>query len=322
MKAVRVSALSSDLSGVALDDIAEPTRSPGQLLVRMRAASLNYPDLLMTRGEYQLKPPLPFVPGMEAAGEVIEADPTSGFASGDRVVCGTRLDAFAEILACDASAARAIPARLDYAQAASIGVAYLTAYVGLVRLGALATDDWVLVHGATGGVGLAAVDLAQSLGARVIATSRSPEKLQIVADAYSPAATLPAPGFRAAVRDLTGGGADIVVDPVGGDVFDESTRCTAFGGRLLVVGFASGRIATLPTNIALIKGFSMIGVRAGEYARRFPRLGAENLDSVWAMAGEGRLRPRVHAIYRLAEWRDAFAAMAAATHVGKIVLVP
>lgn len=322
MKAVRVSALSSDLSGVALDEIAEPTRSPGQLLVRMRAASLNYPDLLMTRGEYQLKPPLPFVPGMEVAGEVIEADPASGFVPGDRVVCGTRLNAFAEILACDASAARAIPARLDYAQAASIGVAYLTAYVGLVRLGALATDDWVLVHGATGGVGLAAVDLAQSLGARVIATSRSQEKLQIVADAYSPAATLPAPGFRDAVRELTGGGADIVVDPVGGDVFDESTRCTAFGGRLLVVGFASGRIATLPTNIALIKGFSVIGVRAGEYARRFPRLGAENLDAVWAMAGEGRLRPRVHAIYSLAEWRDAFAAMAAATHVGKIVLVP
>lgn len=322
MKAVRVSALSYDLSGVALDDIADPTRSRGQLLVRMRAASLNHPDLLMTRGEYQLKPPLPFVPGMEVAGDVIEADPASGFAPGDRVVCGTRLNAFAEILACDASAARAIPARLDYAQAASIGVAYLTAYVGLVRLGALASDDWVLVHGATGGVGLAAVGLAQSLGARVIATSRSPEKLQIVADAYSPAATLPASGFRDAVRELTGGGADIVVDPVGGDVFDESTRCTAFGGRLLVVGFASGRIATLPTNIALIKGFSVIGVRAGEYARRFPRLGAENLDAVWAMAGEGRLRPRVHAIYRLAEWRDAFAAMAAATHVGKIVLVP
>ena len=322
MKAVRVSALSSDLSGVALDDIAEPTRSPGQLLVRMRAASLNYPDLLMTRGEYQLKPPLPFVPGMEVAGDVIEADPTSGFVPGDRVVCGTRLNAFAEILVCDASAARPIPARLDYAQAASIGVAYLTAYVGLVRLGALATDDWVLVHGATGGVGLAAVDLAQSLGARVIATSRSSDKLQIVADTYSPAATLPTSGFRDAVRELTGGGADIVVDPVGGDVFDESTRCTAFGGRLLVVGFASGRIATLPTNIALIKGFSVIGVRAGEYARRFPRLGAENLDAVWAMAGEGRLRPRVHAIYRLAEWRDAFAAMAAATHVGKIVLVP
>jgi len=322
VRAVRVSALSADLSGVALDDIAEPMRSPGQLLVRMRATSLNYPDLLMTRGEYQLKPPLPFVPGMEVAGDVIEADAASGFAPGDRVVCGTRLAAFAEIVACDASAARLIPPRLDYATAASIGVAYLTAYVALVRLGALATDDWVLVHGATGGVGLAAVDLAQALGARVIATSRSLEKLRVVADTYTAVATLPAPGFRDAVRDLTGGGADIVVDPVGGDVFDESTRCIAFGGRLMVVGFVSGRIATLPTNIALIKGFAVIGVRAGEYARRFPRLGTENLDAIWAMAGEGRLRPRVHAIYPLAEWRDAFAVMAAATHVGKIVLVP
>ncbi|WP_380779571.1 NADPH:quinone oxidoreductase family protein [Sphingomonas sp. R86520] len=319
---MRVSGLSPDLSGVALDDVAEPRRSPGQMLVRMRAASLNYPDLLMTRGAYQLKPSLPFVPGMEVAGDVIEAEPASGFVAGDRVVCGTRLGAFAEIVACDTSLARAIPARLDYAHAASIGVAYLTAYVALVRLGALATDDWVLVHGATGGVGLATVDLAQALGARVIATSRSANKLQVLADTYSPAATLPAPGFRDAVRDLTGGGADIVVDPVGGDVFDESTRCTAFGGRVLVVGFTSGRIATLPTNIALIKGFSVTGVRAGEYARRFPRRGAENLDAVWTMAAEGRLRPRVHAIYRLAEWREAFAAMAVSEHVGKIVLVP
>lgn len=322
MRAVRVSGLSPDLSGVALDDVAEPRRSPGQMLVRMRAASLNYPDLLMTRGAYQLKPPLPFVPGMEVAGDVIEAEPASGFVTGDRVVCGTRLGAFAEIVACDANLARPIPSRLDYAHAASMGVAYLTAYVALVRLGALATDDWVLVHGATGGVGLATVDLAQALGARVIATSRSANKLQVLADTYSPAATLPAPGFRDAVRDLTGGGADIVVDPVGGDVFDESTRCTAFGGRVLVVGFTSGRIATLPTNIALIKGFSVTGVRAGEYARRFPRRGAENLAAVWTMAAEGRLRPRVHAIYRLAEWREAFAAMAVSEHVGKIVLVP
>jgi NADPH2:quinone reductase len=183
-------------------------------------------------------------------------------------------------------------------------------------------SEWVLVHGATGGVGLAAVDLARAFGAKVIATSRSPVKLAIVEREYSPDATLPAPGFREAVKELTGGGADLVFDPVGGDVFDESTRCTAFGGRLLVVGFTSGRIATVPTNIPLIKGFSVIGVRAGEYGRRFPEHGAENMDAVWDLAAAGRIRPRVHATYPLDRWRDAFDAMARAEHVGKLVLVP
>lgn len=323
MKALVVSALSADLSGCALAETAEPIRRPGQLLVRVRTAALNYPDLLMTRGAYQLKPPLPFVPGMEMAGEVIEADADSGFATGDRVVCGTRLGGFADLVACDATAARAIPAGLDMAQAAAIGTAYLTAYVSLVRLARVEAGEWVLIHGATGGVGLAAVDLAIALGARVIATSRSPDKLAIVARDYAPETTLPATGFRDAVKDITGGrGADIVYDPVGGDVFDESTRAIAFGGRLLVVGFTSGRIATISTNIPLIKGFSVIGVRAGEYGRQFPVRGVENLDAVWAMAAAGRIRPRVHRIYRLADWRSAFDAMASSDLVGKLVIEP
>jgi NADPH2:quinone reductase len=211
---------------------------------------------------------------------------------------------------------------MDDATAASLGAAYLTAYVALVRLGRLEPGEWVLVHGATGGVGLAALDLARALGAKVIATSRSPDKLALVEQEYRPDAVLPAPGFREAVKQLTDGGADLVFDPVGGDVFDESTRCTAFGGRLLVVGFTSGRIATVPTNIPLIKGFSVMGVRAGEYGRRFPGRGAENLDRVWSLAAAGRIRPRVHATYPLDRWRDAFDAMALSRHVGKLVLIP
>lgn len=322
MKALMVSALSTDLSGCGIEDRPDPVRRAGQLLVRVRAASLNYPDLLMTRGAYQLKPPLPFTPGMEMAGEVVEADPDSGFAPGDRVVCGTRLGAFAEFVACEARAARKIPDHLDFAEAASIGTAYLTAYVALVRLARVEPGEWVVVHGATGGVGLAAVDLARTLGARVIATSRSVDKLTIVADGYAPDATLTAPGFREAVKDITGGGADVIVDPVGGDVFDESTRCIAFGGRLLVVGFTSGRIASVPTNIPLIKGFSVIGVRAGEYARQFPDRGAENLDAVWALAADRRIRPRVDRRYPLADWRDAFGTMAASDMIGKLVIEP
>ncbi|MBN8848252.1 MULTISPECIES: NADPH:quinone oxidoreductase family protein [unclassified Sphingomonas] len=319
MKALVVSALSPDLSGTAIADVPEPASAPGKVLVRVKAASLNYPDLLMTRGEYQLKPPLPFTPGMEVAGEVIAGD---GFAPGAAVVGGTRLGGFAEIVSVDAAAVRPKPAHLSFAEAASVGTAYLTAYVALVRLGMAQAGEWALIHGATGGVGLAAVDLAKALGCRVIAASRSAEKLAVVARDYAPDATVTTPGFREAVKEITGGGADLIYDPVGGDVFDESTRCIAFGGRLLVVGFTSGRIATVSTNMPLIKGFSVNGVRAGEYGRRFPDKGRENLDAIWRLAAEGRIRPRVHAEYPLADWRAAFEAMRDSRMVGKLVLVP
>lgn len=322
MRALTVSALSNDLSGVALTDAPEPKRRPSQILIRVRAAALNYPDLLMTRGAYQLKPDLPFTLGMEVAGEVVACDRDSGFALGERVAAGTRLGGFAELVTVDARSARCIPERMEDPTAAALGAAYLTAYVALVRLGGVEPGRWVLVHGATGGVGLAAVDLARALGARVIATSRSPEKLAIVAEEYAPETTLPAPGFREAVKEITGGGADLVFDPVGGDVFDESTRCVAFGGKLLVLGFTSGRIASVPANIPLIKGFSVVGVRAGEYARRFPERGAGNLDAVWSLAAEGRIRPRVHDTLPLADWRAAFETMQRAEHVGKLVLIP
>lgn len=320
MKALVVATLAPDFAGCALADVPEPMRQPGEVLIRVRAAALNYPDLLMTEGKYQLQPELPFIPGMEVAGEVIGADPASGHEVGDAVVAGTRTGGFAEVASVAASAVRAVPAGLDCATAASVGAAYLTAHVALVRLARVRPGEWVLIHGATGGVGLAAVDLAKALGCRVIATSRSPAKLATVAGDYAVDATLPASGFREAVRDLTGGGAEIVFDPVGGDVFDESTRCIAFGGRLLVVGFTSGRIATVPTNIPLIKGFSVIGVRAGEYGRRFPQRGRENQDAIWSMVADGRLHPRVDARFPLADWRAAFETMRDSRMVGKIVL--
>lgn len=319
MRALQVSTLTPDLSGTALAEVPDAVARPGQVLIRVRAASLNFPDLLMTRGEYQLKPALPFVPGMEVAGDVVLG---GTLAPGTPVVAGTRLGGFADLVVADEAAVRPKPAHLSYAEAASVGTAYLTAYVALVRLGALAASEWVLVHGASGGVGLAAVDLAHALGAKVIATSRSPEKLAIVSREYGLEAALAAPGFREEVKALTGGGADVIYDPVGGDVFDESTRCIAFGGRLLVVGFTSGRIATVSTNMPLIKGFSVVGVRAGEYGRQFPDKGRENMDAVWRLAAEGRIRPRVHAEYPLDHWREAFDAMQASAMVGKLVLVP
>lgn len=322
MRALAVEALSDDLSGMALVDVPAPRRLTGQVLVRVRAASLNHPDLLMSRGTYQLKPELPFVLGMEMAGDVVEADADSGFRRGDRVVAGTRLGSFAELVAVSAGNVRRMPGRMRYAEAAAIGAAYLTAWVGLVALGRMQPDEWVLVHGATGGVGLAAVDLAQALGARVIATSRSVEKLAIVHRDYRVRAALGAGSFRDDVKALTTGGADLVFDPVGGDVFDESVRCMAWAGRLLVVGFTSGRIPSVAANLPLIKGFSVIGVRAGEYGRRDPVAGRAAADAVWDLAAAGRLRPRLHAVHPLDDWRSAFEAMAAARHVGKIVIEP
>ncbi len=319
MKALVVSALSPDLSGTALVDVPEPAAAPGRVLIRVKAAALNFPDLLMTRGEYQLKPPLPFSPGMEIAGEVIASE---GFSAGEAVVAGTRLGGFAELVAVDAGAVRRKPDCLSFAQAASIGAAYLTAYVALVRLARVEAGEWVVVHGATGGVGWATVDLARSLGAQVIATGRDPAKLDLLAREQSVEATLTVLGFRERVKEITGGGADVIVDPVGGDVFDESVRCIAFGGRLMVVGFTSGRIAKIATNLPLIKGFSVIGVRAGEYGRRFPERGHENVEAIWRLAAEGQITPRVDREVPLEKWRDAFEAMRDSRLVGKLVLVP
>ena len=280
MQALQVQKLAPGYAGCALTDLPAPEAGPGEALIRVRAAALNFPDLLMTRGEYQLKPELPFVLGMEVAGEVVSAPAGSGFAAGDRVVAGTRLGGFAEYAAVTPNNLRALPANIAFETAAAFGSAYLTAWVALVELGRLKPGQWVLVHGAAGGVGLAAVDLAKALGARVIAASASPAKLAVVAAEYTPDATILAQGrFREEVARITGGAlADLVYDPVGGDLFDESTRCVAFGGKLLVVGFTSARIPSISVNIPLIKGFSIVGVRAGEYSRRFPERGAAIRD--------------------------------------------
>ena len=324
MRALVVDSLEQNYAGVSLKDIPTPTPRAGEVLVRVLAAGVNFPDLLMTRGEYQMKPPLPFVGGMELAGEIVGlGEGVEGWTIGDAVVGGAKLGGFAEFAVLPAAAIRRKPDRLSFAQAAAVGAAYLTAYVALVRRARLEPGEWVLVHGAAGGVGLAAVDLAKALGAKVIATSASDAKLKIVADEYTPDAVLNVTkGFREAVKAITGGGADVVYDPVGGDVFDESTRCIAFDGRLLVVGFTSGRIPTVSVNLPLIKGFSVMGVRAGEYGRRFPDKGRENMDAVWKLANEGVIRPRVHAELPLGRWREAFDLLADRQVVGKAIIRP
>jgi NADPH2:quinone reductase len=328
MQVLRVERLSPDLSGVALADIPTPARKPGEVLVAVRAASLNFPDLLMTRGEYQFKPAPPFISGLEFAGEVLEADADSGFAPGDLVMGGNKTGAFAEFACVPAGKLSPIPAGMDFPAAAAMGAAYSTAYTGLVELGGLREGQCVLVHGASGGVGLAACDLALALGAKVIASTGSGAKMaEIVMKAGSSASldgVLIAEGrFRDEVAALTSGRlADIVFDPVGGDVFDESTRCVAFGGKLIVVGFTSGRIADISTNIPLIKGFSVVGLRAGEYARRFPERGRAIGTAIRGLVEAGRITPAIDRTLPLSRWREGFAAMAQRELVGKVVFVP
>ena len=325
MRALLVSELSPGYGGCAVAERPVPDVGPGQVRVKVRAAAVNFPDLLMTRGEYQLKPPLPFTPGMEMSGDVeAVGEGVEAWRVGDAVVGGSRVGSFAEFVVVDAMALRSKPSGLTYAQASSYGAAYLTAWVALVRRARIEAGEWVLVHGAAGGVGLACVDLARHLGCRVIATSASDGKLAVVAAEYSPDAVLNVTGgFREQVKAITGGrGADVIYDPVGGGVFDESTRCIAFNGRLLVIGFTSGRIPTVSVNIPLIKGFSVVGVRAGEYGRRLPVHGAENLDAVWALANSGEIRPRVHAELPLADWRAAFDLLADRKVIGKAIIRP
>ena len=314
--------LSDDLSGLRLRRWPLPAVGDTDVRVAVHAASLNFPDLLMTRGGYQFKPPLPFVPGMEGAGVVAEAGAASGWQVGQPVLLAARHGLLAGQVVLPASHLRPLPAGLAMDAAACIGVTGLTAWVALARLGRLCQDrrgETLLVHGARGGVGQACVQIGLHLGARVIATASQPGRLAALAE--TGVLVLPATGFRAAVLAATGGrGADVVADPVGGDVFDESQRCIAFGGRLLVLGFASGRIPTLDANRPLIKGFSVIGVRAGEYGRRFPAHAVEHQAALWRLAEAGVLRPLIGARFGLADAAQALAAMAGRGVTGKIVV--
>ena len=325
MRALLVTELLPGHAGAALADVPVPQPGPGEVRVRVRATAVNFPDLLMTRGEYQLKPPLPFVSGLEFAGEVDAlGEGVAGWQVGDAVVGGNRFGAMAEYCVAPAAGLRAKPEQLTWEEATAYPVAYLTAYVALVRCARVEPGEWVLVHGAAGGVGLATVDLAKALGARVIAAASSAGKRDAIVRLYAPDAVIDGgPGFRERVKELTGGaGADVIFDPVGGDIFDESTRCIAFGGRLLVIGFASGRIPEVSVNMPLIKGFSVVGVRAGEYGRRFPDRGAENVAAIDALAAAGTIRPHVHAALELADWREGFATIERREVIGKVVLRP
>ncbi len=325
MRALCVSELSEDYSGVRIQNVAVPEPSDQQVQVQIKAATLGFPDLLMTRGAYQHKPELPFISGGEVSGLVSKVgSAVTQWAVGDAVVTGSVGGGFAEYGCYDQSLIRPLPQSLSFASGAALSAAYLTAYVALVRRAHLQAGEWVLIHGAAGGVGLAAVDLALHLGARVIASASTEEKLAAIRAQYRVHETIiSAPGFRDRVKEITGGaGADVIYDPVGGDLFDESIRCIAWNGRLLVIGFAGGRIPSVSANMPLIKGFAVVGVRAGEYGRRDPQKGAENMAAIWKLAEEGAINPYVCAQLPLENWREAFSMMEERQVIGRLVICP
>ena len=322
MRALQVEYLSDDLSGVGVRTVPRPEPAAGQVQIKVEAASLNYPDLLMTRGEYQMKPEPPFTIGGDCAGSISGlGEGVTGYTLGQRV-WGVGIGSFADYAVLPAGVVGPLPENLDAASGAAFGAAYMTAYVALVERARLEPGEWVLIHGASGGMGLAAVDLAKALGARVIATSTSDEKLAQVARLYKPEHLINSrSGFRDQVMEITGGkGADVIFDPVNGDVFDQSVRSIAFNGRLLVIGFTSGEHRQLRSNIAMIKAFSLMGVRAGEYGRRFPERRRAMAEELVRLARAGKIRPHVDSVFPLEGWRDAFARMDERAAIGKIVL--
>ena len=328
IRAVRCHALNDDVGTVTLDELPLPPPGPGEVQVRLKACAVNFPDILMIQGKYQHKPELPFAPGGEAAGDVAAVGTgVTRWKEGDAVCFGSRSGGFAEAVNVPAASLKPIPRHMAYAKAAAYGTTYMTAYVALKVRGELAAGEWLLVHGATGGVGMAAVDLGKHYGARVIGTGGRDDKLAVVRSRGADEVinyTLPdgsLGGFRQRVKEITGtGGADVILDPVGGNVFDESLRCINWRGRLLTVGFTSGRWPQAPVNLILIKSISVIGVRAGEIGRRDQALGRRNQEALAELAESGAIDPHVCAGFPLERAVDALRLLENREVVGKCVV--
>jgi NADPH2:quinone reductase len=322
------SELSDDLSKTNLGELKLDSFDSNSVKISIKAASLNFPDLLMTQGKYQNRPELPFALGMEGSGIVEKTgSEVSSLKEGDEVMFGGwGHGAIAKSIILPESFVSLKPKKLNFSEAASFKTAYLTAYVGLIRRGELKKDETLLVHGASGGVGMAAVQMGKLYGARVIASGTSDEKLKIVkswgADEVINTGFEGSVSFREKVKELTNNkGADVIYDPVGGDVFDESIRCINWGGRLLIIGFTSGRIPTVPVNYPLIKGFSVIGVRAGEFGRKDPLKGKENNEIIMELAESGKLAPHICKEFPLELAKEGLKYLKERKLVGKVTVL-
>lgn len=324
MKALRCNTF-GPIEGLQVEDIAPPVPAAGQVLVDVHAASINFPDALMVQGLYQVKPPLPFTPGAELAGVVSAVgEGVNRLKVGDRVVCSTGTGAFAEQAVVDAAKAIPLPEGMDYAAGASFVLVYGTSLHALQTIGKLQPGEAVLVLGAAGGVGIAAIEIAKAMGARVIAAASSDEKRALAKQSGADETVdYTQPDWRRDVERLTGGqGANVVYDAVGGDYAEPALRATAWRGRYLVVGFAAGDIPKLPLNLALLKERAILGVFWGAAMAREPQQLMADLTQLAAWFQAGKVKPPVTEQVTLDQAADAIGRLATRRAMGKIVVLP
>jgi NADPH2:quinone reductase len=326
VKGWRVSELGEPRDAMSLDEVPDPVPGAGQLLVRVLGAAANFADALMCRGLYQVKPRLPFTPGLELCGEVAALGPdTTGFAVGDRVIGLSALPAggFAQLALMDGATTFPAPGALDDAEAAAFYIGYQTGWFGLHRRAHLQPGETLLVHAAAGGVGSAAVQLGKAAGALVIGVVGGPEKAQVArtlgADVVVDRHT---EDFVEVVKDVTHGrGADVVYDPVGGDAYQRSTKCIAFEGRILVVGFAGGQIQSAALNHPLVKNYSILGLHWGLYTSKDPALVRACHDELSGLAADGVVRPLVSERLALDAVANGLQRLADGSTVGRVTFV-
>jgi len=307
---------------VEVEEVPAPEVGAGQVRVRVRTAAVNFPDVLLVADRYQITVPPPFVPGSEFAGVVEEvADDAAGLVVGDRVAGTVLVGAFAEEVVVGAGAVRIVPAGIDDRHAAAFGVAWRTAYHVLRSVARLQSGDELVVLGAGGGVGLAAVSLGHHLGASVTAVASSPEKLEAAREAgANHLVQHTAVELRAALKEVLPGGADVVVDPVGGDLAEPALRSLHWGGRFVTVGFASGEIPRIPLNLVLLKGCQVLGFQFRDFAEHCPDELIRNDDELWALLAAGEVSPHLGATFPLDDVARALALVADGQVVGKVVL--
>ena len=311
------------IDDLVLEEVASPALDTGEVRVRVAACGVNFPDVLITQGKYQFKPEPPFSPGGEVAGTVVEVAPdVTGFAVGDPVIATTIWGGFAEELVTTADRLMHRPSTMDEVTAAGFAITYGTSYHALVQRAALRSGETVLVLGASGGVGIATIQIAKAMGARVIAAAGSDEKLAVAeAQGADVLVNYAEEGFRDRLKAATDGrGVDVVYDPVGGDLLQPSLRSMAWNGRYLVVGFASGDIPQIPANLTLLKGCSVVGVFWGQFRRNEPEVDAANFQALFDLHAAGRITPLVSATYPLEEATAALRALADRRVTGKVVL--
>ncbi len=297
----------------------------GEVAIDVKAIGCNFFDILITQGKYQVRPELPFAPGAEVAGVVTDVGKdVNRFSRGDRVSALLTYGGYASTVAAPADRVFPIPSDMSFEDAAAAGLVYQTSHVALAHRANLRAGETLLVHAAAGGVGLAAVQIGAALGARVIGTAGTKEKLEIVAENGAEFVVNYREGdWVSRVKDLTDGrGADVIYDPVGGDTFDASTKCIAFEGRILIVGFASGRIPTVATNRVLLKNFSLVGIHWGLYFDENPEVLRESQVALSRLYAEGKIKPVVSRTFPLKDAKSALAALGSRKTTGKIVLVP